>query len=274
MAAVTGSENIIVNKQEISKNEKIKVYNKSVSSQKTPVIQPFVETPIISKDDHIAHIPENNLKREQEVNADAIRKEDAELAEAEKLDMKESEKKNAELLETLAKHKEQQMEMLQEQRAILQKLTEHKNVLDQEKQKKVIDNDLIKIEKGAAKIGKDKPKNKSSDIIITEMKKNVVPEANNSYIHSDNILDLAKKETIKLKKVLKKLDEARKDNSKTKLEVDTKRRHTDDVQKTNVENKPSVIKNAVSLKDIQDNDIAVKKLKGKIVYIGNWTLQG
>jgi hypothetical protein len=67
----------------------------------------------------------------EQVNLDAIRKEDEELAEAEKQAEADNEQKNEELLRKLEKHKEEQKRLLQEQKQILEELKEHKKDIEQ-----------------------------------------------------------------------------------------------------------------------------------------------
>jgi hypothetical protein len=65
------------------------------------------------------------------VNQDAIKKEDDELAEAEKQAEADNKQKHEELLRTLEKHKEEQKKLLQEQKQILEELKEHKKDIEQ-----------------------------------------------------------------------------------------------------------------------------------------------
>jgi hypothetical protein len=67
----------------------------------------------------------------EQVDQDAIKKEDEELAEAEKQAQADSEQKNEELLRKLEKHKEEQKKLLQEQKQILEELKEHKKDIEQ-----------------------------------------------------------------------------------------------------------------------------------------------
>lgn len=65
------------------------------------------------------------------MNQDAIKKEEEELAEAEKQAEADNEQKNKELLRKLEEHKEEQKKLLQEQKQILEELKEHKNNIAQ-----------------------------------------------------------------------------------------------------------------------------------------------
>ncbi|KAJ4427575.1 hypothetical protein ANN_25223 [Periplaneta americana] len=67
----------------------------------------------------------------EQVNQDAIKKEDEELAEAEKQAEVDNEKKNEELLRKLEEHQEAQKKLLQEQKQILEELKEHKKEIEQ-----------------------------------------------------------------------------------------------------------------------------------------------
>ncbi|XP_068086624.1 putative sodium-coupled neutral amino acid transporter 10 [Anabrus simplex] len=79
-------------------------------------------------------VPEPEKKEEAKlVDQDAIRKEDEELAEAEKRAENDAEKKDAELLRKLEEHEEQQIKLLQEQKQILQALQEHKKEIERTK---------------------------------------------------------------------------------------------------------------------------------------------
>jgi hypothetical protein len=67
----------------------------------------------------------------EQVNQDAIKKEEEELAEAEKQAEADNEQKNKELLRKLEEHKEEQKKLLQEQKQILEELKEHKKDFEQ-----------------------------------------------------------------------------------------------------------------------------------------------
>lgn len=66
----------------------------------------------------------------EQVNQDAIKKEDEEMAEAEQAEA-DNEQKDKELLRKLEEHKEVQKMLLQEQKQILEELKEHKKDIEQ-----------------------------------------------------------------------------------------------------------------------------------------------
>jgi len=74
---------------------------------------------------------ERGKANSEQVNQDAIKKEDEEMAEAEKQAEADSEQKNKELLRKLEEHKEVQKKLLQEQKQILEELKEHKKDIEQ-----------------------------------------------------------------------------------------------------------------------------------------------
>jgi len=89
----------------------------------------------------------------EQVNQDAIKKEDEEMAEDEKQAEDDSEQKNKELLRKLEKHKEEQKKLLQEQKQILEELKEHKKDIEQAVAAKQKSDDNIP--KGSSGIGQD-----------------------------------------------------------------------------------------------------------------------
>jgi len=80
-------------------------------------------------------IPDSPAERgkvnSEQVNQDAIKKEEEELAEAEKQAEADNEQKNKELLRKLEEHEEKQKKLLQEQKQILEELKEHKKDIEQ-----------------------------------------------------------------------------------------------------------------------------------------------
>ena len=74
---------------------------------------------------------ERGKSNNEQVNQDAIKKEDEELAEAEKQAEADNEQKNKELLRKLEEHKEEQKKLLREQKQILEELKEHKKDIEQ-----------------------------------------------------------------------------------------------------------------------------------------------
>jgi chromosome segregation ATPase len=74
---------------------------------------------------------EKTKEKNEQVNQDAIKKEDEELAEAEKQAQADNEQKHEELLRKLEKHKEEQKKLLQEQKQILEELKEHKKDIEE-----------------------------------------------------------------------------------------------------------------------------------------------
>nr|CAD7569885.1 unnamed protein product [Timema californicum] len=78
----------------------------------------------------VANIPE------QVINQDAIKKEEEELAEAEKQADADGEKKKEELLRKLEKHQEEQKKLLQEQKQILEELKVQKKEIEREKEER------------------------------------------------------------------------------------------------------------------------------------------
>jgi len=80
-------------------------------------------------------IPDSPAERgkvnSEQVNQDAIKKEEEELAEAEKQAEADNEQKNKELLRKLEEHEEEQKKLLQEQKQILEELKEHKKDIEQ-----------------------------------------------------------------------------------------------------------------------------------------------
>lgn len=106
----------------------------------------------------------------EQVDQDAIKKEDEELAEAEKQAQADSEQKNEELLRKLEKHKEEQKKLLQEQKQILEELKEHKKDIEQSVAKQRNDDkvpqglpDKIQGDIGVKPEGKDNEKNHLHD---------------------------------------------------------------------------------------------------------------
>lgn len=89
----------------------------------------------------------------EQVNQDAIKKEDEEMAEDEKQAEDDSEQKNKELLRKLEEHKEEQKKLLQEQKQILEELKEHKKDIEQAVAAKQKSDDNIP--KGSFDIGQD-----------------------------------------------------------------------------------------------------------------------
>jgi hypothetical protein len=91
-------------------------------------------------------IPDSPAERgkanSEQVNQDAIKKEEEELAEAEKQAEADSEQKNKELLRKLEEHKEEQKKLLQEQKQILEELKEHKKDIEQAAAKQRIDDNI------------------------------------------------------------------------------------------------------------------------------------
>ena len=89
-------------------------------------------------------IPDSPAERgkanSEQVNQDAIKKEEEELAEAEKQAEADNEQKNKELLRKLEEHKEEQKKLLQEQKQILEELKEHKKDFEQAAAKQRNDN--------------------------------------------------------------------------------------------------------------------------------------
>jgi hypothetical protein len=80
---------------------------------------------------HPAPAADKGKGNSEQVDQDAIKKEDEELAEAEKQAQADNEQKNEELLRKLEKHKEEQKKLLQEQKQILEELKEHKKDIEQ-----------------------------------------------------------------------------------------------------------------------------------------------
>lgn len=108
--------------------------------------------------------------KSEQVDQDAIKKEDEELAEAEKQAQADSEQKNEELLRKLEKHKEEQKKLLQEQKQILEELKEHKKDIEQAVAKQRNDDyipqglpDKVQADNGVKPEGKDSERNLSHD---------------------------------------------------------------------------------------------------------------
>jgi hypothetical protein len=108
--------------------------------------------------------------KNEQVDQDAIKKEDEELAEAEKQAQADSEQKNEELLRKLERHKEEQKKLLQEQKQILEELKEHKKDIEQAVAKQRNDDhipqglsDKLQADTGIKPESKDKEKNRSHD---------------------------------------------------------------------------------------------------------------
>jgi hypothetical protein len=99
----------------------------------------------------------------EQVNMDAIKKEDEELAEAEKQADADNEQKNEELLRKLEKHKEEQKKLLQEQKQILEQLKEHKKDIEQAAAKQRNDNSPQHPPGKALKDTEAKPEVKSNE---------------------------------------------------------------------------------------------------------------
>lgn len=106
----------------------------------------------------------------EQVDRDAIKKEDEELAEAEKQAQADNEQKNEELLRKLEKHKEEQKKLLQEQKQILEELKEHKKDMEQAAAKEKNDDNVpegvpnkIKGDAGVKPESKDNEKNHLHD---------------------------------------------------------------------------------------------------------------
>lgn len=117
--------------------------------------------------DHAADKVKGNS---EQVDQDAIKKEDEELAEAEKQAQADNEQKNEELLRKLEKHKEEQKKLLQEQKQILEELKEHKKDIQQAVAKQRNDDnvpqgapDKIQGDTGVKPEGKDNEKNHLHD---------------------------------------------------------------------------------------------------------------
>nr|CAD7587373.1 unnamed protein product [Timema genevievae] len=118
---------------------------------------------------------------EQVINQDAIKKEEEELAEAEKQADADGEKKKEELLRKLEKHQEEQKKLLQEQKQILEELKVQKKEIEREKEER----EEVQGNK-AKKVDEAKKDNKTIR----------VDNVNNAVIQSvDKDVDTAKKQT-------------------------------------------------------------------------------
>lgn len=96
----------------------------------------------------------------EQVNQDAIKKEDEELAEAEKQAEADNEQKNKELLRKLEEHKEEQKKLLQEQKQILEELKEHKKDFEQAAAKQRSDDNIPQGSSGIVQGAGVKPEGK------------------------------------------------------------------------------------------------------------------
>ncbi|XP_021928543.1 putative sodium-coupled neutral amino acid transporter 10 [Zootermopsis nevadensis] len=112
-------------------------------------------------------LPDSPAEKEkgnsEQVNLDAIKKEDEELAEAEKQAEADNEQKHKELLRKLEKHKEEQKKLLQEQKQILEQLKEHKKDIEQAAAKQRNDNSLQGPSGKDLKVNGVKPEHKSNE---------------------------------------------------------------------------------------------------------------
>lgn len=106
---------------------------------------------------------EGGKMNSEQVNQDAIKKEDEELAEAEKQAEADNEQKNKELLRKLEKHKEEQKKLLQEQKQILEELKEHKKDIEQAAAKQRSDDKLPQDSAGKAQGTGVKPDGQSNN---------------------------------------------------------------------------------------------------------------
>nr|CAD7454990.1 unnamed protein product [Timema tahoe] len=118
---------------------------------------------------------------EQVINQDAIKKEEEELAEAEKQADADGEKKKEELLRKLEKHQEEQKKLLQEQKQILEELKVQKKEIEREKEER----EEVQGNK-AKKVDEAKKDNKT--IRVDNVNNAVIPSV-------DKDVDTAKKQT-------------------------------------------------------------------------------
>lgn len=98
----------------------------------------------------------------EQVDQDAIKKEDEELAEAEKQAEADNEENNKQLLRKLEEHKEEQKKLLQEQKQILEELKEHKKDIEQAAAKQRSDDNIPQGSSGVAQGVGVKPERKIS----------------------------------------------------------------------------------------------------------------
>lgn len=125
-------------------------------------------------------LPDSPAEKEkgnsEQVNLDAIKKEDEELAEAEKQAEADNEQKHKELLRKLEKHKEEQKKLLQEQKQILEQLKEHKKDIEQAAAKQRNDNSLQGPSGKDLKDNGVKPEHKSNEKNQLDVKDKQSPE--------------------------------------------------------------------------------------------------